>query len=190
MNAFLISTGIVSLAEIGDKTQLLALVLAARWRRPLTIISAIFLATLVNHGLAGGLGLWISHLLTPTTLSWILGIGFLLMAFWMLIPDKIDDDVDSPVKSIHGVFWVSFITFFVAEIGDKTQVATLGLVAEYQQYWAVVLGTTLGMLIVNAPTVFIGNKFAQRVPIAWLHRLSALVFLVLAIFALFRAITY
>src|SRR5699024_12502242 len=101
MNAFLISTGIVSLAEIGDKTQLLALVLAARWRRPLTIISAIFLATLVNHGLAGGLGLWISHLLTPTTLSWILGIGFLFMAFCMLIPDKIDDDVDSPGKTIQ-----------------------------------------------------------------------------------------
>ncbi len=187
MNAFLVSTGIVSLAEIGDKTQLLALVLAARWRRPWTIIGAIFLATLVNHGLAGGLGLWISHLLTPTTLSWVLGIGFLLMAFWMLIPDKIDEDIDSPVKSIHGVFWVSFITFFLAEIGDKTQVATLGLVAEYQHYWAVVLGTTLGMLIVNAPTVFVGNKFAQRIPISWLHRLSALVFFGLGIFALIRA---
>lgn len=189
MNAFLISTGIVALAEIGDKTQLLALVLAARWRQPLTIISAIFLATLVNHGLAGGLGLWISHLLTPTTLSWILGIGFLLMAIWMLIPDEIDDEVDSPVKSVQGVFWVTFITFFLAEIGDKTQVATLGLVAEYQQYWAVVIGTTLGMMIVNAPTVFIGNKFAQKVPIVWLHRLSALVFFVLAIFALIRAMS-
>src|SRR5690625_5422018 len=114
MSAFFISTGIVSLAEIGDKTQLLALILAARWLRPLTIISAIFLATLVNHGLAGGLGLWISHLLTPTTLSWALGIGFLLMDCWMLIPDKIEEDIDILVTSIQEVFRVSIIIFFLS----------------------------------------------------------------------------
>lgn len=188
MGAFLVSTGVVSLAEIGDKTQLIALVLAARYRRPVTIVMAILLATLLNHGLAGGLGIWLSNLLQPVIMEWILGIGFIIMAFWMLIPDQVDDDV-STSQSLHGVFVLSFITFFMAEIGDKTQIATLALAAEYRQFWAVVLGTTLGMVLINAPTVFVGNKFSQKLPMQWLHRLSAAIFLLLGCVALMRALT-
>src|SRR5690625_4492701 len=149
----------------------------------------LFPYTTLFRSLAGGLGIWLSNLLQPNVLEWILGVGFIAMALWMLIPDEVDDDEVTTTRSLHSVFLLSFVTFFIAEMGDKTQIATLALAAEYQLFWAVVLGTTLGMVLVNGPTVFIGNKFSQKLPMHWLHRASAAVFLVLGCLALIRAIS-
>ncbi|MGG4604363.1 TMEM165/GDT1 family protein [Paenalcaligenes sp. Me131] len=186
MQAFLVSTGIVALAEIGDKTQLLAFILAARFKRPLPIIAGVLVATLLNHGLAGALGAWLSDALNPHVLTWILAISFLLMAGWMLIPDKLDDDTRITAK--HGVFITTVCTFFLAEMGDKTQLATVALAAQYEAFWSVVIGTTLGMMIANVPAIFIGQKLAERLPVKLVHAIAACVFLILGVIALYSAI--
>ncbi|EJC62432.1 MULTISPECIES: TMEM165/GDT1 family protein [Alcaligenes] len=182
MEALFISTGVVALAEIGDKTQLLAFILAARYKRPWPIILAIFIATLVNHGLAGAIGTWVPALLDPNVLRWVLGISFLAMAIWILIPDKIDDA--EATRTRFGVFGTTLITFFLAEMGDKTQIATVALAAQYQQFWWVVLGTTLGMMLANAPAVLFGERIARRLPTQLVHRIAACIFAVLGLVAL------
>jgi putative Ca2+/H+ antiporter (TMEM165/GDT1 family) len=183
MEAFLISTGIVALAEMGDKTQLLSLVLAARFRKPWPIVWGILVATLANHALAGGFGAWITSFMGPTALRWVLGMSFLAMAAWMLVPDKLDDD-DADVKPRFGVFGTTVIAFFLAEMGDKTQIATVMLAAEYQSWLWVVAGTTLGMMLANAPVVWFGERITRLVPLTWVHRISATVFVVLGLLVL------
>jgi len=185
MEAFLVSTGLVALAEIGDKTQLLAFILAAKYRKPWPIILGILVATLANHGLAGALGTWVTTLFAPQTLQWILGGSFIAMAAWMLIPDKFEEDEATFVK--QGVFVATFIAFFLAEMGDKTQVATVALAANYQALYTVVLGTTFGMLIANVPAVLLGNKIAGRVPVRLVHIVAAVIFLLLGVAVLFGA---
>ncbi len=186
MEALFVSTGVVALAEIGDKTQLLALLLAARFRRPWPIVAGILAATLINHALAGWLGAWIPQLLSPTVMRWVLGLGFLAMAVWVLIPDRIDDE-ETRLAERFGVFGATFVTFFIAEMGDKTQIATVALAAHYAAVWAVIAGTTLGMLIANAPVVFIGDRLAKKIPMKLVHAIAALLFLVLGLAALFGA---
>ncbi|KIQ35711.1 membrane protein [Variovorax paradoxus] len=181
MEAFLVATGVVALAEMGDKTQLLALLLAARFRKPWPIVLGIFAATIVNHALAGAVGNYITRWLGPEVLRWILGGSFIAMAVWMLIPDKLDDD-DAPRASHFGVFGTTLIAFFLAEMGDKTQIATVMLAARFtQDYFWVVAGTTLGMMLANAPVVWLGEKIVRRVPIKLVHGISAAIFLVLGI---------
>jgi putative Ca2+/H+ antiporter (TMEM165/GDT1 family) len=184
MEAFLISAGIVALAEMGDKTQLLSLVLAARFRKPWPIVWGILVATLANHVLAGGLGAWVTQFMGPTALRWVLGVSFLAMAVWMLVPDTLDDD-DADVKPKFGVFGTTVIAFFLAEMGDKTQIATVMLAAEYQSWLWVVAGTTLGMMLANAPVVWFGERITRLVPLTWVHRISAAVFVVLGLLVLF-----
>ena len=183
MEAFLISTGIVALAEMGDKTQLLSLVLAARFRKPWPIVWGILVATLANHALAGGLGTWVTNFMGPTMLRWVLGVSFLAMAAWMLVPDKLDDD-EADVAPKFGVFGTTVIAFFLAEMGDKTQIATVMLAAEYQSWLWVVAGTTLGMMLANAPVVWFGERITRLVPLTWVHRISAAVFVVLGLLVL------
>lgn len=183
MQAFLVSTGVVALAEIGDKTQLLAFILAARFRRPWPIIAGIVCATLVNHGLAGMLGAWITSVIQPSTLRWMLGLSFIAMAAWVLVPDKMDED-DAPSARRLGVFGATLVAFFLAEMGDKTQVATVALAANYASVASVVLGTTLGMLIANVPAVLIARKFVDRVPMKLVHGIAALIFVVLGVLTL------
>jgi putative Ca2+/H+ antiporter (TMEM165/GDT1 family) len=183
LEAFLVSTGIVALAEMGDKTQLLSLVLAARYRKPWPIIWGIFAATLANHALAGALGSWVTQVLGPDVLRWVLGVSFIAMAGWMLIPDKLDAD-DTRTAPRFGVFGTTLVAFFLAEMGDKTQVATVMLAAQFQAWAAVVIGTTLGMMLANAPVVWFGERITRRVPIKLVHTIGALVFLVLGIVAL------
>jgi putative Ca2+/H+ antiporter (TMEM165/GDT1 family) len=181
MEAFLVATGVVALAEMGDKTQLLALLLAARFRKPWPIVLGIFAATIVNHALAGAVGNYITHWLGPEVLRWILGGSFIAMAAWMLIPDKLDED-DAPSASHYGVFGTTLVAFFLAEMGDKTQIATVMLAARFTQaYVWVVAGTTLGMMLANAPVVWLGDKIVKRVPINLVHGISAVIFLVLGI---------
>ena len=180
LEAFLISTGVVALAEIGDKTQLLAFLLAARFKKPLPIVLGILLATLVNHGLAGALGAWITSAVSPTVLRWILGLGFIAMAAWTLVPDSIEDE-EASVASRFGVFGATLITFFLAEMGDKTQLATVALAAHYAAPFTVVMGTTLGMLIADVPAVFIGDKLADRIPMKLVHGIAAAIFAALGI---------
>jgi putative Ca2+/H+ antiporter (TMEM165/GDT1 family) len=180
LHALAVSTGVVALAEIGDKTQLLAFVLAARFRRPWPIIIGIFAATILNHALAGALGGWISAVVSPQVMRWILGLGFLAMAVWILIPDKIDDD-ETNVAQRYGVFGTTFVAFFLAEMGDKTQIATVGLAAHYASTVAVVAGTTLGMLIANVPAVIIGDRLAGRIPMKLMHGIAAVLFAALGI---------
>lgn len=183
MEAFLISTGLVALAEMGDKTQLLSLVLAARFRKPWPIVLGIFVATLANHALAGAAGAWLTTVLGPQVLRWILGASFLAMAVWMLIPDKLDEDGDGKPPRF-GVFGTTLVAFFLAEMGDKTQVATVMLAARYDAWAAVVAGTTLGMMLANAPVVWLGERITRRVPIALVHKISAAIFAVLGVAAL------
>ncbi|KWT82599.1 MULTISPECIES: TMEM165/GDT1 family protein [unclassified Variovorax] len=184
MEAFLVATGVVALAEMGDKTQLLSLVLAARFRRPWPIVLGIFAATVVNHALAGAVGNWVTHTLGPDLLRWILGGSFIAMALWMLIPDKLDDD-ELPKASRFGVFGTTLVAFFLAEMGDKTQIATVMLAARYVDAYAwVVLGTTLGMMLANAPVVWLGERIVKRVPIKLVHGVSAVLFLLLGAGAL------
>ncbi|MDQ9834198.1 TMEM165/GDT1 family protein [Acinetobacter soli] len=182
MQEFLISTSVVALAEMGDKTQLLALLLAARFRKPVPILIAILLATTINHGLSAVLGQWLTTVLNPTVMVWVLAIGFIAMALWMLVPDKLDDETDSINKwQRFGVFGATFILFFLAEIGDKTQIATVALAARFDSVFWVMLGTTVGMVIANAPAVFIGNKMADRLPISLIHKIGAAIFLVVGV---------
>lgn len=184
MEAFLVSTAIVTLAEMGDKTQLLSLVLAARFRKPWPIVLGIFVATLANHALAGAVGSWVTTVLGPQVLRWVLGLSFIAMAVWMLIPDKLDDDGDGAAPRF-GVFGTTLVAFFLAEMGDKTQVATVMLAAQYSAYLWVVAGTTLGMMLANAPVVWLGDRLVKKVPIRVVHLVSALIFLVLGLLALF-----
>ena len=185
MEAFLVSTGIVALAEMGDKTQLLALVLAAKFRKPWPIVAGILVATLVNHGLAGAVGAWVTSVLGPDILRWVLGGSFIAMAIWMLIPDKIDEDeVGNGPR--YGVFLTTVVAFFLAEMGDKTQVATVMLAARFNAWASVVAGTTLGMMLANAPVVWFGDAITRKVPIKLVHTIGAVVFLVLGVVALCR----
>ncbi len=178
MEALWISTGIVALAEIGDKTQLLAFLLAARFKKPLPIIAGILCATVVNHGLAGALGAWITASLSPEILRWVLGASFIGMAVWTLIPDKIEDD-EGDIASRWGVFGATLITFFLAEMGDKTQIATVAMAAHFADPVLVVIGTTLGMLIADVPAVFIGDRLSARIPMRLVHGIAAALFAVL-----------
>ena len=182
MYEFLLSTAIVALAEMGDKTQLLALLLAARFRKPVPILLAILLATIINHGVSAVLGQWITTVLSPDALIWILSIGFIAMAGWMLIPDQLDGESGSIKKwQKLGVFGATFVLFFLAEIGDKTQIATVALAARFDSIVWVMLGTTLGMMLANAPAVFIGDKLATKLPIALIHKIGAAIFLVIGV---------
>jgi putative Ca2+/H+ antiporter (TMEM165/GDT1 family) len=183
MEAFLISTGIVALAEMGDKTQLLSLVLAARFRKPWPIVLGILVATLANHALAGAVGSWVTTLLGPDVLRWVLGLSFIAMAVWMLIPDKLDEDEGNDAPRM-GVFMTTVVAFFLAEMGDKTQIATVMLAAQYNAWAWVVAGTTLGMMVANAPVVWLGDAITKRVPIALVHKVSAAIFVVLGVLAL------
>ena len=183
MEAFLLSTGIVALAEMGDKTQLLALVLAARFRKPWPIVWGILVATIANHALAGALGAWVTTLISPQVLRWILGASFIAMAIWMLIPDKLDEG-DAGKAPRFGVFGTTVLVFFLAEMGDKTQIATVMLAARYEPYLAVVAGTTLGMMLANAPVVWLGERVTRLLPLRVVHLVSALIFAGLGLAAL------
>jgi putative Ca2+/H+ antiporter (TMEM165/GDT1 family) len=180
MNSLLTSAGVVALAEMGDKTQLLAFLLAAKFRRPLPIIAGILAATLLNHGLAGAVGAWIPHLLSPQVLRWSVGLLFLGMAVWTLIPDRIEDE-ESRTAARLGVFGATFVTFFLAEMGDKTQIATIAMAAQFQSALLVVAGTTIGMLIADVPAVFLGERFANRIPMRLVHGIAALIFAALGV---------
>lgn len=182
MEALFISTGVVALAEIGDKTQLLAFLLAARFKKPLPIVAGILGATIINHGLAGALGAWITAVISPDILRWVLGASFIAMAVWTLIPDKIEEE-EAAIARRFGVFGATLITFFLAEMGDKTQIATVAMAAHYGLPVQVVIGTTLGMLIADVPAVFLGDKAAKKVPMKLVHLVAA------AIFALLGAAT-
>lgn len=183
MEAFLVSTGIVALAEMGDKTQLLALILAARFKKPWPIVAGILVATLVNHALAGAAGAWVTTLIGPQMLRWILGASFLAMAAWMLVPDKMDADEDEKPPR-YGVFFTTVLVFFLAEMGDKTQIATVMLAARYDAIVSVVAGTTLGMMLANAPVVWLGERVTRLVPLRVVHIISALIFASLGLMAL------
>ena len=185
--AFLVSTSVVALAEMGDKTQLLSLILAARYRKPLPIIFGILAATLLNHAMAGALGAWLSSLMSPTTLSWVMAAAFIGMGLWILVPDKLDeDDVALPKKQM-GVFFATLSAFFLAEMGDKTQFATIALAAQYSNLFSVVLGTTLGMMMANAPAVYLGNRFAQRLPTKIIHIIAAIIFIAIGVLTAVKA---
>ena len=186
MESFLVSTGVVALAEIGDKTQLLAFILAARFKKPVPIILGILVATVVNHGLAGALGAWITSAISPGILRWVLGLSFIGMAVWTLIPDEIEDD-ETKIAGRYGVFGATLITFFLAEMGDKTQIATVAMAAHYATPMTVVLGTTLGMLIADVPAVFIGDKLATKIPMKLVHGIAAAIFAILGLATLFGA---
>ena len=179
MTAFLISIGVVALAEIADKTQLLALVLAARFRKPWPIISGIFCATLVNHFLAGAVGSFIARNLGPDVMRWGLGLSFIAMAIWMMVPDRIDVDKQHDMR--FGVFGTTLIAFFLVEMGDKTQIATVALAARYDALAAVVMGTTIGMMIANVPAVLLGNIAADNLPVRVVHGIAALIFAAMGI---------
>ena len=183
MDSFIYSTGIVALAEIGDKTQLMSIILAARFKKPWPIIAGIFAATLLNHGAAAWLGQVTAHLLTPDIMRYVLAVSFLGMAIWSLIPDKVDDDIDTKAKA--GIFITTFIAFFLAEMGDKTQIATIALAAKYQDFVWVTMGTTLGMMIANVPAVLLGEKMAQKISVPLMHKIVAVLFFGLAIVTFF-----
>ena len=184
MESLFVSTGAVALAEIGDKTQLLAFLLATRFNKPVPIIAGILVATILNHALAGALGAWITAVLSPEVLRWILGLSFLGMAVWTMIPDKIEEE-EMQVARKFGVFGATLITFFLAEMGDKTQIATVAMAAHYPDPVLVVIGTTLGMLIADVPAVFIGDRFAARIPMKPVHGIAAAMFAVMGLATLF-----
>jgi putative Ca2+/H+ antiporter (TMEM165/GDT1 family) len=180
MEAFFISTGIVALAEMGDKTQLLALVLAVRYQKPWPIVWGILVATLLNHGLAGAVGAWVTTVVGPDVLRWFLAASFIAMAVWMLVPDTLDD-APSDAQPRWGVFGATVLAFFLAEMGDKTQIATVMLAAQYHAYFWVVAGTTLGMMLANAPVVWLGERMTRLVPMRVVHTVSALIFAALGV---------
>jgi len=186
MESLLVSTGVVALAEIGDKTQLLAFILAARFKKPLPIILGILAATVINHGLAGALGAWITSTISPEVLRWVLGASFIGMAIWTMIPDKIEEE-ETQVAQRFGIFGATFITFFLAEMGDKTQIATVAMAAHYTAPLMVVIGTTLGMLIADVPAVFAGDKLANKIPMKLVHSIAAAVFALLGVATLMGA---
>ena len=185
MEPFLISTGVVALGEMGDKTQLLAIVLAAAFRRPWPIIAGILVATLANHAAAGAVGGWVAQALGPDVLRWVIGLSFLAMAAWMLVPDRIDDDAVAN-RLQFGVFGTTAMAFFLAEMGDKTQIATVALAARYSEIVPVVLGTTLGMMLANVPAVFLPDRIARTVSMNLVHGIAAVIFGVLGVLTLFN----
>ncbi len=186
MESLLVSTGVVALAEIGDKTQLLAFILAARFKKPFPIILGILTATVINHGLAGALGAWITSSISPEVLRWVLGALFIGMAIWTMIPDKIEEE-ETQIAQRFGMFGATFITFFLAEMGDKTQIATVAMAAHYSAPLMVVIGTTIGMLIADVPAVFAGDKLANKIPMKLVHSIAAAVFATLGIATLMGA---
>lgn len=186
LESLFVSTGVVALAEIGDKTQLLAFLLAARFKKPVPIIAGILLATIVNHGLAGAVGAWITHNVGPEILRWVLGLSFIGMAIWTLIPDQIEEE-ETQIAKRFGVFGATLVTFFLAEMGDKTQIATVAMAAHYSEAVLVVIGTTLGMLIADVPAVFVGDKLASRIPMKLVHGIAAAVFALLGVATLLGA---
>ena len=197
MEALFVSTGVVALAEIGDKTQLLAFLLATRFKKPLPIIAGILVATLLNHSMAGALGAWITATLSPQTLRWILGLTFIAMAIWTMIPDKIEEE-EMQVAKRFGVFGATLVTFFLAEMGDKTQIATIAMSAHYASVVLLVIGTTLGMMIAefhkevdkmiaDVPAVFIGDRLSARIPMKLVHGIAAAMFAAMGVATLFGA---
>ena len=182
IEAFLVSTGVVALGEMGDKTQLLAMLLAVKFRKPVPIVLGILVATLANHATAGLVGAWIAAALGADVLRWAIGVSFIAMAGWMLVPDKIASDAAATPR--FGAFGTTLIAFFLAEMGDKTQIATVALAARYQDLFAVVAGTTLGMLIADVPAVFIGDKLARKVPMRLIHAIAAGIFAALGMLTL------
>ena len=188
LESLFVPTLIVALAEIGDKTQLLALLLAARFRKPWPIIWGIVVATLANHFAAGAVGNWVAGFFSPATLSWILAASFVAVAAWTLVPDKLDDDEASGLKK-YGPFLTTLIAFFLAEMGDKTQVATVMLAAQYPEFVLVILGTTVGMLLANVPVVLVSHFAADRLPLTLIRRVAAGGFAALAVYAAYQAVT-
>ena len=185
--AFIVSTSVVALAEMGDKTQLLSLILAARYRKPLPIVFGILVATLLNHAIAGALGAWLSSLMRPEVLNWVMAAAFIAMGLWILVPDKLDEDDVAVPKQQMGVFFATVVAFFLAEMGDKTQFATIALAAQYSDVFSVVLGTTLGMMMANAPAVYLGNRFAQRLPTKIIHIIAAIIFIAIGVLTAVKA---
>jgi len=183
LEAFLVSTGVVALGEMGDKTQLLAMLLAVRFRRPLPIVFGILVATLFNHAMAGLVGAWVAKALGADMLRWVIGVSFIAMAAWMLVPDKIEGDRPGSLGRL-GVLGTTLIAFFLAEMGDKTQIATVALAARYPDLVSVVTGTTLGMMLANVPAVFAGEAIAKRVPMKLVHAIAAAIFVVLGLLTL------
>ena len=179
MEAFLVSAGVVALGEIGDKTQLLALILAARYKRPWPIVAGILVATIINHSIAGMVGTWLTAVVGADTLRWILGLSFLAMAAWLLVPDKLDDE--TVVGARYGVFATTLVAFFLAEMGDKTQIATIALAAKYDNLVAVVAGTTLGMMLADVPAVLFGDRVSRKLPIRLIHGIAAAIFAIIGI---------
>jgi putative Ca2+/H+ antiporter (TMEM165/GDT1 family) len=179
--AFAVSTGVVALGEIGDKTQLLALILAARYRAPRPIIAGILVATLANHSAAAALGAWLARVIEPTAMRWGLGLSFLAVALWMLVPDRAADDADHSHSSHASIFWITTVAFFLAEMGDKTQIATVMLAARFNDLIAVTAGTTLGMMMANVPAVLLGERIVRKVPVQWVHRAAALAFVAIGV---------
>ena len=188
MQAFLVSTGVIALAEIGDKTQILSLILAARYRKPLPIILGVFTATLANHAVAGGIGTWLGQVLDPSLLNWLVVASFILMAGWILLPDKFDEEQVNLPKRALGVFGTTVLAFFVAEMGDKTQVVTVALAARFHDFVGVVSGTTLGMMLANVPVIYLGHRFADRIPAKAMHVLAAVILVLLGGLALRNAL--
>lgn len=188
MQSFLVSTSVVGLAEIGDKTQLLSLVLAARFRKPIPIVLGVLAATLVNHAFSGALGAWLANVIDPKIMNWAVVASFALMAVWILIPDKLDDADVISAKRRLGVFGTTAAAFFLAEMGDKTQIVTIALAARFHDFFGVVAGTTLGMMLANVPVIYLGHKFADRLPTKAVHVLAAVIFVVLGGFALRTAL--
>ena len=186
LEAFWVSTGVVALGEMGDKTQLLAVLLAARFKKPVPIIFGILLATLANHALAGAVGGWVAAALGADVLRWVIGLSFIAMAAWILVPDEIDEVLAVKEVATWGVLGTTVVAFFLAEMGDKTQIATVALAARYSDLVWVVAGSTLGMMLANVPAVYLGDKVAERVPMAWVHGVSALIFVVLGVLTLFN----
>lgn len=189
MQSFLVSTSVVALAEIGDKTQLLSLILAARYRKPLPIVLGVFVATMLNHAGAGGLGALLADWISPPILNWVVVVSFLAMAGWILVPDKLDEDEVNLPKKAMGVFGATVVAFFLAEMGDKTQVATVALAAQFHDFFGVVAGTTVGMMLANVPVIYLGGRFADKLNPKMVHVVAALIFLALGLLALYTAIT-
>jgi putative Ca2+/H+ antiporter (TMEM165/GDT1 family) len=173
--AFAVSTGVVALGEIGDKTQLLALMLAARFRRPWPIIAGILVATMANHAMASAVGVWLTRVVSPEAMRWGLGLSFIAVALWLLVPDRHDEDKERPLGRL-GIFGLTTVAFFLVEMGDKTQVATVMLAARFDALWIVTAGTTLGMMLANVPAVLLGDQVVKKVPVRWVHRIAAVAF--------------